>query len=118
MQNLSIELIAGGLVGFFLFWKAVGQIAKGFQDASKTAKNIEPIATAVSISWDRDQIERAIQGIEGIKLALVEVAHIQKGLADQRTLNMDEKLDMLLEMIDKNEKSERGSHPRPRQPKP
>lgn len=105
------ELIAGGVVGLSM----VGLIARnalfGWVEAKKKLSDnqsaVGALTTAVSLTWDRNQIERALQLLESIAHSLENqarsteaIAHSQGILSDSFQQSTQSKLDDLLQRLD------------------
>ncbi len=111
LSGLNVELIAGGIVGLSMVGVVARNVIIGWAEArnklKETEKSSVSLTTAMSISWDKDQIERAISAVERlaesheVQLKYSEaIAKAQGILSDnfQQTTHM--KLNELLERLD------------------
>lgn len=111
LSELNVELIAGGIVGLSMIGVVARNVIIGWAEARSKLREAEktsgPLATAVALTWDKNQIERAIVAIERIAEAHEEqlkysavIAKAQGILSDnfQQTTHM--KLNELLEKLD------------------
>jgi biopolymer transport protein ExbB/TolQ len=125
LQSLNGEMIAGGIVGLVMIGVAARNAIIGWHEAMRKVKaaetNTAPMVAALSVSWDRDQIERALQLLEKIADAIAanaryseQISNAQKILADQFQQTTHEKLEDILERLDHAEKAQasRGSRRR------
>lgn len=116
--DLSVELIVQGLIGFFVVLWALKDAVPAYR-AMKNQKPADPMATAMSIVWDRDERERFLQLMERMTIASETQARQQTAIADQQRVEMNSHIDNLLHAL--REKEERlnamvapGGHPRRR----
>lgn len=114
LRSLTPEMVAGSLVGLATIGVVVRGLVLGWYQAQinikaneKVVSSAGPLATAISMSWDKDQIERALQAIEQIAEALtVQVKHSeaiarsQGILSDSFQHTTQEKLADILERLD------------------
>jgi hypothetical protein len=123
-QVLTPELIASGLVGLLLVGVAARNAILGWYEARKKIRESEktstPFATALSLSWDKDQVERALQILERLAENMElqtkyseAIARAQGILSDSFQQTTQSKLDHLLERIDHAEQT----HPIRRRPR-
>jgi hypothetical protein len=111
LAGLNAELIAGGVVGLSMIGVIIRNAVLGWAEARTKLKASEaslgPLATAVAMGWDKNQIEVAIQALDRIAEALETnirhseaIAKAQGILSDsfQQTTHM--KLNELLERLD------------------
>lgn len=117
LTGLGAEVVATGIVGLLMLGVVVRNVFLGWNEALKKMKAAEsgmtPMATAVAIGWDRDQIERALQTLEAIAEALAlnskhaeAISKAQGILADQFQQSTREKLEDILERLDKAERDQ------------
>lgn len=104
LAGLNAELIAGGIVGLSMVGVIVRNALMGWAEArtklKETEKSLTPLTAAMGMSWDRDQIERAIQALERIAEAHESVAESQGILSDNFQQSTQSKLDELLEKLE------------------
>lgn len=110
LTSLNVEMIAGGVVGLSMLGVIIRNAIYGWVEAraklKESEKNLAPI-TAMSVSWDRDQIERALQLFERMAEALElqcqhseAIAEAQGILSDNFQQTTQSKLDDLLKKLD------------------
>jgi hypothetical protein len=107
LQSLTAEIIAGGLVGFIMLGVVIRNVLIGWREATNNSKggNSHAMTTALSVSWDRDQIDRALEYLETI-------AKSQSVLADRFQHTTHSRLDELMDKLDHIENV--PQRPRPR----
>lgn len=116
--DLSVELIVQGLIGFFVVLWALKDAVPAYR-AMKNRKPADPMATAMSIVWDRDERERFLQLMERMMIASETQARQQTAIADQQHADMNSKIDSLMRALqDKEDRLNAmissGGHPRRR----
>lgn len=122
LEDLSLEVIGSGLVGLIMVGVVSRNAILGFIEARSKMKdhekNIQPFAAAMGLSWDRDQIERALQLLERISEVLeLQAKHMevvgrsQAILSDQFQQSTQSRLS---EILGRLEEAEMQQHPRPR----
>ena len=114
LGSLTPEIIASGIIGFFMMGVVIRNVVVGWRDAQSKIREKErssgPLSTAFSVGWNADQIERALQTLENIaeNLAL-QVKHTEaisraQGLmSDQFQQTTQSRLNDILERLDKAE---------------
>lgn len=119
LGSLSSEYIAGGIVGLLMLGVLIRNVIGGFREAMKKYNesqkaSLGPIASAMSISWDRDQIERALQALETIAENSQEqtrymsaVSKAQGIMSDRFQTNTQDRLQDILTRLDVAEKNQR-----------
>ena len=108
--SVERQLVVGQNVGAFLRLAQARQLDHRYRGHPELSRREQPpvarydaILAAVSMAWDRDLQERLLQLIERMVLAheaqtrhLEGIYKSQEVLADQRQIDMNEKLDDLL----------------------
>lgn len=118
LSSLTAEVVASGIVGLIMLGVVARNVVSGWQEARKKMRESEtsmnPLTTALSVSWDRDQIERALQALEDIAENLAqgakasqEIAHAQGIMSDQFQQSTQSKLQDILKKLDQAEKAPR-----------
>lgn len=118
LKSLTLEFVASGLVGLITLGVIVRSVLLGWAEARSKIntgnKNIGPIASALSMSWDKDQIERALQALESIAEAMDlqckftgAIAEAQGVMSDQFQQTTQSKLNELLDRLDTAETGKR-----------
>lgn len=103
LQQLSIEMVASGIVGLVLFGMMVKRAIEGYIDTRRHMNSSNPnnsMVTAMSVSWDRDQQERLLQMIERIADSLVRQADSQEQLVSRQQHDMQTQLDYIVKRMD------------------
>lgn len=102
--GLNTELVAGALVGFTMLGVVIRNAIVGWREArtklQESESSFKPLATAMAISWDRDQIERALQLLEAISESLEAISKSQGILSDQFQRSTQSKLNDLFEKLE------------------
>lgn len=100
--SLSIEYIASGLVGLVMLGLMAKRLIEGYAEARKhmASQSANPIIQAMANTWDKNQQERFLQLLERLVLAAEVQAKHQGALADRQQMDIQEKLDTLLERLD------------------
>lgn len=120
LMNLNAEVVAGGIVGFVMLGVVIRNVIIGWREAMRTTQTARPAAMtqAFAVSWDRDQIERALQTLERIAEGISMNAKASEGisraqaiLADQFQQSTQEKLEHILERLDEAERNRQASRP-------
>lgn len=113
-EGLTPELVAGAFVGFTMVGVIVRNALLGWYEANakmkEGEKSMSPLINAMSISWDRNQIERALAALEGAAESLELIAKAQSIMSDQFQQTTQSKLNELLEKL------ARAENPRRRTP--
>lgn len=119
---LTPETLGSGLAGLFIAGLIIRSFFKGWieaRSASIGSNTAAAMVSAVSIQWDRDQRELLLQTLVRIADAHELQAQHQKGvaeaasaLADKHRQESEEKLDQILERLDKAEQEQRRTPPR------
>lgn len=104
LADLDAELIAGGIVGLSMVGVIMRNVVLGWAEARTKIKDSEkafgPLAAAIAVTWDRDQIERLLQISESIAENMEIIAKSQSILSDQFQQSTQSKLNDLLEKLD------------------
>lgn len=119
LKSLDTEVIAGGLVGLTMVGLVVRNAVIGWYEArakiNENSKSMSPmgsIVTAMSLTWNKDQIERFLQVHEAISESLELLGraaeNIAKTQSDQFQQLTKSKLDDILKRL------EEAEHAKPR----
>lgn len=114
LRSLTPEMVAGALVGLATIGVVIRGLVLGWYQAQinikaneKVTTSAGPMATAISMSWDKDQVERALQALEQMAEALTiqlkyseAIAKSQGILSDSFQHTTQEKLADILERLD------------------
>ena len=122
LTGLSPEIIASGIVGLVMAGIVARNAILGWYEANKKMKESDKahssMATAVSIGWDKNQIERALQTLEKIAecleaqtLATGSIAKAQGIMSDQFQQSTQSKLEHILERLEQAERTKPRSRP-------
>jgi len=117
LRQLGVEWVAGAIVGLLTFGTIARSAIHGWIESRKKLKemesNVGPMRTALSISWDRDQIERALQALESMAKSSAIVAAAQALLSDKERTDAKETMEEILERLSVAERTQRP----PRKPR-
>lgn len=97
------ELVIPGLTAFFLAfmaWREARKAKSEVINSPPASSTTSAIVSGVSMAWDRDQQERLLQLVDRMVRAQEKIALAQGVLADKQQLDMQDKLDELLERMD------------------
>lgn len=113
LKAIDPEYFAGALVGLAMLGAITRNFILGWYEAYGKIKEVEksPLTTAMSLSWDKDQIERFLQLMETIAECLeinathtASIAKAQGIMSDKFQQTTQSKLDELLERLDNTER--------------
>lgn len=103
LLGIPTSLVVQGLTGFLVFF----YVWKNGRDAYKaTTEQMKPnpIMAGVSMAWDRDMQERFLQLLERMALAAEAQAGAQAKIANDQQRKMNERIEDLLEALDRKER--------------
>lgn len=126
LKTLSGETIASAIAGIVVAGAMLRSAIKGYvegrQQASSLGTNAAAMMSAVAIGFEkvqRDQlctdIGRIASALEQSNKHMADISDAQAAQADRRSIDMDGKLDELLERVDRAEREQRLA-PLPRRP--
>lgn len=108
--DLSVELLVQGLIGLLVLLWALKDAVPAYRAMRAASKSADPMVAAMSISWDRDQQERLLQLMERIAKANEVQAERQTALADQQRVDLNDKIDVLMEELRRKEREVKDLH--------
>lgn len=127
LKSLTPEAVTGIILGCTTLGIVTRSVFVGWTEArarlNSSAGSAGPLASAIALTWDKDQVERALQALEAIAEAMDlqckftgAIAEAQGVMSDQFQQTTQSKLNELLDRLDTAETGKRTT-PRRRRPR-